>query len=788
MSHKQQEDFYISAYEYQIPHYESYAGITFLYVLKGEINLQNYEYIGKISEGEMVLVNRNNEFSIQSDQHNIVLKLQISNQYFSRYYKNYFHYKYFLKDDEFPEYKKNVISRIKWLLAKLMMTKLQVREEVLLENNLLISDVMLSLVSYFKEENQVNVSTVTKYNKQIERIVSFMEDNYQQDISLKGIAEKEKISIAHLSRLFKKEVGVGFAKYLLKIRFEHAVADLINTNKPIYAIAEENHFTDTKSFIELFKEQYKTTPNQYRKNNIKFSDHLDETEEKINEASFSEVTVPANEVLPLLAITLNQYDFRSNQRQKFASIETQTIDVDSVKKQESLPDFEYVVFVGNVTELLKANVQKQILKLQEEAKISYIEVSYLISGTIITAELATDEEFSTYSPYQNSDIAISFLQKNNIALMPRIYFERVIVDTDGYLKKAQKFLRYCLNVYGMEYLQSWCFTFCTDSKKVEDLQQYFELYLLVKSALHAIASNLKIGFSCPNLEENLVEIIAKYPEVLEQSDYLGIKINLNNDFDLLKSDSEILKNEVFYLKDKIKSVKHLLEHNHLTKPLHLMEWNTLTGNTRRTNGIFFRGALIFHTLLGLHQDVKTAGLILNTEIQEEVEDNALINVQSIALFHEYLMPRPVFFVLSFLNRLRGKIIAQGNNYLITQYDKNYQIVLTNPTIFNPYLSIEKEVILEFKKKKIFTFLGLNDGIYQVRQHIFDQNNGALYNEHERFKTRYGFDHEIIMDLQKTAPQFNVYDEKIYERELTLLADLESNAIHFYELKFIEVLD
>ena len=37
--------------------------------------------------------------------------------------------------------------------------------------------------------------------------------------------------------------------------------------------------------------------------------------------------------------------------------------------------------------------------------------------------------------------------------------------------------------------------------------------------------------------------------------------------------------------------------NNLEKPLHLVSWNTLSGNTRYTNGTFFRGALILKNVL-----------------------------------------------------------------------------------------------------------------------------------------------------------------------------------------------
>ena len=50
-----------------------------------------------------------------------------------------------------------------------------------------------------------------------------------------------------------------------------------------------------------------------------------------------------------------------------------------------------------------------------------------------------------------------------------------------------------------------------------------------------------------------------------------------------------------------------LRQRQLLLPLWLLSWNTLTGDTRDTNGRFFRGALLMDNLLGLADQVWLAG-------------------------------------------------------------------------------------------------------------------------------------------------------------------------------------
>ena len=70
-----------------------------------------------------------------------------------------------------------------------------------------------------------------------------------------------------LSRLFKRQTTISFYQYLQKIRLKHAYYDLIHTNMKIIDIALNHGFKNVKSFENVFKKEYHTTPTKYRKVN-----------------------------------------------------------------------------------------------------------------------------------------------------------------------------------------------------------------------------------------------------------------------------------------------------------------------------------------------------------------------------------------------------------------------------------------------------------------------------------------------------------------------------------------
>ncbi len=78
----------------------------------------------------------------------------------------------------------------------------------------------------------------------------------------------------------------------------------------------------------------------------------------------------------------------------------------------------------------------------------------------------------------------------------------------------------------------------------------------------------------------------------ELIDFIGYNANQNEVIDFEETAEKKFKLAKHYIKEKTNKLKLYLKRNHLEKPLHLVAWNTLSGNTRYTNGTFFRGALV----------------------------------------------------------------------------------------------------------------------------------------------------------------------------------------------------
>mgnify|MGYP001705408897 FL=1 len=112
--------------------------------------------------------------------------------------------------------------------------------------------------------HNINCNSVKKINKNINDVMRYIDSNYQDDINADIICKTFGFSQSHFSRLFKQNTGEVFSRYLAKVRLEHAIVLLSNTDKSIDEIAYECGFNSTSYFSYAFKKEFLVSPLKYR--------------------------------------------------------------------------------------------------------------------------------------------------------------------------------------------------------------------------------------------------------------------------------------------------------------------------------------------------------------------------------------------------------------------------------------------------------------------------------------------------------------------------------------------
>ena len=147
--------------------------------------------------------------------------------------------------------------------------KLYFTEEPLYQLNVL-SNIAKVMVSCYKEVPHEIISEAQKTNlKQknlrVERIISYIDANFETQIRLQDLAEQENLSPTHFSHLFTSLFGVTFQNYVNIKRMEQCIRLMPNKEKTLLEISYESGFSDPKYMNRMFIKHFGYTPKEYRK-------------------------------------------------------------------------------------------------------------------------------------------------------------------------------------------------------------------------------------------------------------------------------------------------------------------------------------------------------------------------------------------------------------------------------------------------------------------------------------------------------------------------------------------
>ena len=110
-----------------------------------------------------------------------------------------------------------------------------------------------------------SVSRPSAYSEEIRTIINYISAHYMEDLSLPALSGLVYMSPEHLSRRFRKEVGVTFSEYRQSVRLDEARKLLQTTEKSISDIAVMIGIPDISHFTKVFHQMYGCTPGEFRK-------------------------------------------------------------------------------------------------------------------------------------------------------------------------------------------------------------------------------------------------------------------------------------------------------------------------------------------------------------------------------------------------------------------------------------------------------------------------------------------------------------------------------------------
>ena len=129
---------------------------------------------------------------------------------------------------------------------------------------------LLCIISDEADESEKNEAEgLGAPQRNVSKIIGYINNNYFEDITLEGLSERFFISPYYLSRRFKGVCGISFVDYLNNVRVKEAKKLLISTKMSVTEISSAVGYSSTTHFGRSFKKITALSPLAYRKMHIK---------------------------------------------------------------------------------------------------------------------------------------------------------------------------------------------------------------------------------------------------------------------------------------------------------------------------------------------------------------------------------------------------------------------------------------------------------------------------------------------------------------------------------------
>ena len=118
------------------------------------------------------------------------------------------------------------------------------------------------LLEHITYEPQASRENSLEYDR-IKKILSYIEENYQNKITLNDIAGHIHLCESECTRLFKRHMNTTLFAFLQEYRIERSL-EFLQDDQPVSAVADKAGFSDPNYYSKVFAKIKGCSPREYR--------------------------------------------------------------------------------------------------------------------------------------------------------------------------------------------------------------------------------------------------------------------------------------------------------------------------------------------------------------------------------------------------------------------------------------------------------------------------------------------------------------------------------------------
>lgn len=637
--------------------------------------------------------------------------------------------------------------------------------------------------------------------ERLQAIISYVNQNFRDQINLGKLAEQMYLSTSSLSRLFKRSMGCYFADFVNHVRLNHAVQELAGTDKTVTRIAADCGFTNLAAFNKQFQAAYHTTPAAWRKQQWEQQDPAADDRQ-----------------LEALAQDIEKLHLEEEPAASAPGARSLAVTVAAGTGVPYTHSWNRVLNGGAAHELTICNVQGHIVYLCEQLGFRYVRIWSLFSRQMMITQNTAQQQYN----FDTLDNVLDFMMANHIVPYldfgqrptcavkgkgQMVYYEDEVMTfatAADWLRLFRAFVEHIVRRYGREEAAHWIYDFTLDIRQqtlpfcrdeAEMWELYRQAYQFLEQRFPGVAvgglGGIPVGDLTPTVRwleyckenhcvpDHLTVLIFPYLHEEKDGDYGPRR--------LAREGEEA---------HQIHRCRDLLDKLDLRDcRVFAVEWNNSLSTRNWLNDSCFRAAYALDVFNRTWGEAEVIGVWMATDWCCSYYDTTHIANGGNGLLSKDGIRKPIYHALDFLNRMGPNLLQKGDCYIATASGPdNFYILCYNTKRYSYEYFRAQESDLDLHRladlfedeqdlQVRFTLSGLSEHrSYALKRRAVNEEHGSLLGEWSRFECGADLDARDVQYLRNVCnPELSMRKQRSEKGQISFTATLKPHEIALYHI-------
>jgi beta-xylosidase/AraC-like DNA-binding protein len=664
------------------------------------------------------------------------------------------------------------------LIARYYMRNLKTHEyEILSELFCCISIIQKFILS----EQTVAKSSPKISGGKNNKILEYLHAHSKDCLKLQDTARSIGLTPQYIASFFQKSFGCTFMEYTYRLKASDCYYWLIYTQLSDQEISDLTGFQNLLSYKKAIHQNFGCSADDIRKKS------------KLPQAqlNFESSTIISNPEIIFSEPPENLYSPQIVFR-KYAPIITRT-DINISKSLPLSDSWRYFINLGFAYQLINPDLQNQLKEIQAKISFKYGRIFRILD----LAGIEQTHGKKTYSfelIYQVIDLLISldmipFLDLSNkpAKINVNLHETQVIDNMEDHVIYYNKllhilpeFIRCSCNRYGINSVKKWQFEICYDFVEGSSqltFSQYANYFKKITASIRSIVPECIVGGPGFNTHEPMskLENILDCFDTLEiHPDFISIYVFSATGYD----ENTHLSLDKETVNIRTRNIVEFLNKKYTSMPVLVSEFNSCHTARNYLNDSLFQATFLARYLVQNLEIAYGFGYFSLSDVNTRYTDSDSMLFGGNGLYSHQGIPKPAFYIYSFLKNLGTSLLTKGENYIITASSStsfqglffNYAHITEAASNDNPSLQdfssgekLFEAVAAQFMR---FRLHNVQPGYYLVKVNTINQFNGnILYNWYKSGFINIYDKKDIVFFKSLSEPASSLYTIKVTEQHI-----------------------